>query len=323
MKLRTEIDLKPFERRIDYTDRLFMMGSCFAQNIGERVIRAKFRAVANPTGVLFNPLSIAQTLERLHTQRFVTAAELREAEWGYFHFDFHSSLSGATREATLEQINAAIVSGGEALREADCVVLTLGTAWVYEEAESGRVVANCHKQPQRVFRRRRASVAQIVEALSEALRSSLKDKHIILTISPIRHVADGLEENSLSKATLRLAVEQIVGAHENVHYFPSYEIMMDDLRDYRFYASDMVHPSAVAVDYIWEIFTQTALSAEAQQLMPQVLRVVRAAEHRAQNPTSEAHRRHCKAQLRAIAELPQLDWSEESRYFCGQLEKKL
>ncbi len=323
MKLRTEIDVKPFERSIDYSDGIFMIGSCFAQNIGERIKRAKFHATINPSGVLFNPLSICNTLQRLWQRHLIESSELEEEDWGWHHFDFHSSLSAPTREATCKRINDSIESASVALREASCVVITLGTAWVYESVESGRVVANCHKKPACRFLRRRASVEEIAEQLKWVIDGPLRGKHIILTISPIRHVADGLSENSLSKATLRLAVDQILSSCEGVDYFPSYEILMDDLRDYRFYAADLVHPSELAVDYIWDIFTQTALSERSKELMQRVLRVVKAAEHRPLNPSCEAHRKLCETQLRAIAELKGVDLSEESRYFCEQLEINL
>lgn len=324
MKLRTEIDIKPYERGIGYSDRLFMIGSCFAQNIGERAVRAKFSATVNPTGTLFNPLSICDTIERLYDTRLVEEAELHEGDQGWYHYDFHSSLNCDSRRATAASINRAIVEGGEALRAASSVVITLGTAWVYSrDGEMGAVVANCHKEPARNFTRRRATAHEIAERLTEVIDRCLAGRHIIVTISPIRHLADGLAENSLSKATLRLAVEMVLSQRAEVRYFPSYEIMMDDLRDYRFYCDDMTHPTPLAVEYIWDRFCEAALSDRARELMPRVMKVVRAAEHRALNPRSEAHRAHCEAQLRAIDQLGEVDFSKESAYFCEQLEINL
>ncbi len=322
MKLRSEIEIKPFEREIDYSSRLFMIGSCFAASIGERMLRAKFGVAVNPTGTLFNPLSICATLDRLHRGEGISAEQMQEGDLGWYHYDFHSSLNGESREVAVVRINEAITESGERLRAADCVVITLGTAWVYER--DGELVANCHKEPARNFTRRRVSVDEIAERLIETIDGALCDKRVLFTISPIRHLKDGLVENSLSKATLRMAVERVVEARgERVDYFPSFEIMMDDLRDYRFYADDLTHPSQMAVEYIWERFTQAAISPAAREVMQRVERVVRAAEHRPINPRSEAHRRHCEAQLKAIEQIEGVDFEKESRYFSEQLKINL
>ncbi len=315
MKLRTEIDIEQFNEKIDYSSRIFTIGSCFAQRIGAAMSRAKFRSTVNPTGTLFNPMSVCSSIERLSTKRFVAEEELREGDLGWYHLDFHSSLSAPTKHQTLQQINHAIERGHEAIRSADWVVITLGTSWVYRSIESGELVANCHKLPARYFRRERISVAEIVERLSKTIDNHLNNKNVILTVSPIRHIADGLSENSLSKATLRLAIDELEHTYNNIVYFPSYEILIDDLRDYRFYAQDMVHPSDVAVEYIWELFCEAALSSKAKELMPRVMKVVKAREHRPINPTSDAHKLLCQAQLRAIDQLSQVDMSEEKRYF--------
>lgn len=321
MKFRTEIDIDRWGRAIGYGDRLFMIGSCFAQSIGEALVRSKFRTAINPMGVLFNPLSVCGAIRRLSAQRHIEMSELREGALGWYHYDFHSSLNGATREEAFDNINEAIDRGGEALRRADWVVVTLGTAWVYHLVESGRVVGNCHREPARNFERRRLSVDAIVEELSAVIEGELSGKRVVLTLSPIRHVADGLAENSLSKATLRLAIEALREAFaDRVAYFPAYEIMMDDLRDYRFYASDMVHPSPMAVEYIYGRFCEVAIADEAKALMPSVMRVVKAVEHRPTSPHSEAHRQLCQAQLRAIEQLPEVDFGEEIAYFDGQLK---
>lgn len=320
MVFNTEIDIKPFEAKIEYRHRVFAIGSCFAQKIGERLTRAKFRCTTNPTGVLFNPDSICNTIERLSRAELIRSAELREGASGYCHYDFHSSLSAPSAEETLDNINSAIESGCEALSEADWVVITLGTAWVYEAAESGHTVANCHKEPARNFTRRRLSVAEIVDRLSAVIDKYLADKRLILTVSPIRHIADGMAENSLSKATLRLAIDEIVTARpERAYYFPSFEIMMDDLRDYRFYGEDMVHPSAVAVSYIWEKLCETALSPSTRDTLARVEQIVKAAEHRPTNPSSEAHRTFCRKSLQAIDSINEVDFSKERAYFKNYL----
>ncbi len=320
MRLRTEIEIKPFEEKIDYTTQIFTIGSCFAQSIGERMQRAKFRTCTNPTGTLFNPMSVCATIDRLSKKRLITEEELHKNDLGWYHLDFHSSLSAPTKEETLYNINRAIEVGHEAITNSDWMVITLGTSWIYQLAESNKLVANCHKLPARNFNRTKLTVDEIVATLSKTIEENLKNKKIILTVSPIRHIADGLSENSLSKATLRLAIDELNNRHPQTCYFPSYEILMDDLRDYRFYASDMVHPTDVAIDYIWELFCNAALSNRAKELLPRVMKIIKATEHRPINPTSDAHKTLCKAQLKAISELTEVEMSNESDYFSEQLK---
>jgi hypothetical protein len=248
------------------------VGSCFADRIAERLGQAKFRLTANPTGVLYNPFSIADMLED-------EPAGLAEAEW---------------------------------------VLVTFGTAWVYEE--EGRVVANCGKRPADVFTRRRLSVAQIVERFDGLMEGALRGKQIIFTLSPVRHLKDGFEENSLSKATLRLAIDEVVRKHPaNAQYFPAYEILNDDLRDYRFYGPDLAHPSTQAVDYIWEKFVAAALSPQTQKLLPKIDNIVRAAAHRPFDPATEEHalfRRGMFEKARLLAaDHPEIDMSGEMDFF--------
>ncbi len=317
MKFRTEIDIRPFETKIDYESRILAMGSCFVEAVGGRLAKSKFGATINPTGVLFNPASICRALERFERCEGITAEELREGAQGWFHYDFHSSLSDSDPAEALSKINRAVEVGHNALEASDWVIITLGTSWIYELSEGGEVVANCHKQPGSRFRRRRLSVAEVVEYLDGLLQGTLRSKRVILTLSPIRHVADGLSENSLSKATLRVAIEEIVERYANrVYYFPSFEILMDDLRDYRFYGDDLVHPSSTAVEYVWQSFCGAAISAEANDVMGRVMAIVRAAEHRPRNPQSESFGRFCEDQLRAISRLEGVvEMPSEREYF--------
>lgn len=194
------------------------------------------------------------------------------------------------------------------------MLLTFGTAWVYER--NGRPVANCHRQPASEFIRRRLTVEEIVAAFDLLFDGSLANKRILLTVSPVRHIGDGLAENALSKAILRVAAAEMEARHANVHYFPAYEIVTDDLRDYRFYADDLAHPAPQAVEYIWEKFTAAALDDEARHLLPEVEALVTAAHHRSRNPHSEAHREFCRKCLARIAALPaNIDFTEEKRDF--------
>ncbi len=314
MKLQTVVDINRYEQLIGYQSRVFAIGSCFADRVGERLRRAKLRVEVNPMGVLFNPVSICGAIERLVHSRFVAAEELQEgcgSQPPFYHFDMHSSLSRTTPEQTTEAINCAIERGHRAIVEADCVIITLGTAWVYELVESGAVVANCHKLPAREFRRRRLSVEEVVQQLERVVTGVLQGKHIIFTVSPIRHLADGLMENSVSKATLRLAVELLSERHTEVSYFPAYEILVDELRDYRFYDADMVHISPLAVEYVWERFVDVALTAEAREILPRVMQLIKATEHRAVNPQSEQHRHFIERLVNGMERLPEVDFSEE------------
>lgn len=321
MKFRTEIEVAPWSTPIEYSHHIVSLGSCFATNIAERLTERKFRVTASPTGILFNPLSIAAAVERMVEHRSVNAEELIESNGRWLSYAFHSSLSGSTPEEAATIMNEALERGREALDNADLLIVTLGTAWAYRLQSTGEVVANCHKQPSKEFRRELLSVGEVVEALEHIL--ALTHCRVAFTLSPVRHIGEGMEDNSLSKALLRVAIDEVVRRHtERVVYFPSFEIMMDDLRDYRFYADDLTHPTPMAIDYIAERFFDAALSKDAKRLMAKVEDVVRAAKHRPTNPTSDAHRRFCAAQLRAIAELEDIDFTEERGYFEQMLEKK-
>ena len=214
MKFRTEIDIAPLGVKIGYGNRILALGSCFAEHIAGRLAEARFRIVTNPTGILFNPLSIAAALRSYADEAPVQHSELDFDGELWFHYGFHGSLSAASPDEALAAMNAARKAGAEALRRADRVLLTLGTAWVYEH--NGQVVANCHRQPATEFVRRRLGVAEITGAFSALLAGPLAGKEVILTVSPVRHLGDGLEGNAVSKATLRLAAEELAAAHAAV-----------------------------------------------------------------------------------------------------------
>lgn len=316
MKFRTEIDIAPLHTRISYENRTLALGSCFAEQIGDRLARAKFRVTVNPTGILFNPLSIVEALRSYPTP--VGREELHCDGGRWFHFGFHGDFAAPTADEALQRMNAARRAGAEALDAADRVVLTLGTAWVYERG--GEVVANCHRQPATEFTRRRLTVEEVTGALAAAIEGPLAGREVILTVSPVRHLGDGLAGNAASKATLRLAAEQLTERYASVSYFPAYEILTDDLRDYRFYADDLVHPSPQAVAYIWEKFSAAALTPEAQALLPEVEAIAAAAAHRPRDPHSAAHRDFCRRMLERIAALPGVDFHAEAEYFRQCIE---
>lgn len=321
MKFRTEIGDISLKHKIDYGTKIFAVGSCFAQNIAARLIRAKFRVIESPTGILFNPASIARALTAFAERTEAEERRIIERGGYYVSLDSHSELMQPTKEGAAECYNRAIAEGHRALAEADCVIITLGTSWVYRHNTTGAIVANCHKLPQSEFTRYSLSVADICELFRPLLGTILQDKKIIFTVSPVRHISDGLAANSLSKATLRVAVAELCNQFENVDYFPAYEIVTDDLRDYRFYADDLVHPSNQAIEYIWNSFVASALTHEAQQLLPQVEKVVAAAAHRPLNADSQEYHTFCKRYFEQAKALSTIDFSSECAIFERYLEK--
>lgn len=260
MKLQTIVDIKPSEWKIGYEDKILLLGSCFSDEIGAQMQQRYMQVTCNPFGTLYNPLSIAQAINLQIFNSSNCKLPLVEHDGLWHSMAHHGSFSRPTKEEAEEAVNESIVAMQKALNEATVVIVTLGTAWVYEM--NGDVVGNCHKLPEKLFTRRRLSVEEIVAAWRPILEQ-YKDKHWIFTVSPIRHIKDGLHENQLSKATLLMAVEELgntenrVQNTERITYFPSYEILLDELRDYRFYADDLVHPSSLAVSYIWERFVDT------------------------------------------------------------------
>ena len=254
MKLQTIVDIKPSEWKIGYEDKILMLGSCFSDEIGEQMQQRYLNVTCNPFGTLYNPLSIAQAI---NLQSSISNLQLVYHEGLWHSMSHHGSFSRANQHEAKQAIRTSIETMQQALKEATVVIVTFGTAWVYEM--NGEIVGNCHKLPESCFTRRRLSIEEIVAAWRPIL-DRYPDKHWLFTVSPIRHIRDGLHENQLSKATLLQAIDQMVhGKWTNgkLHYFEAFEIMLDELRDYRFYADDLVHPSSLAVNYIWERFVDT------------------------------------------------------------------
>ncbi len=287
MLLQTPVHIAPAERPITYDDRLLFLGSCFADAVSACMATYYFRLTANPFGTLYNPLSIAQAMQLQEVPELV--------EWGglYHSMAHHGDFSSPSREQTYARCADSIRLMQSALAESTVVCVTFGTAWVYEmptnaNANANAIVANCHKMPASRFTRRRLSVEEIVAAWLPIL-SAYPDKHFIFTVSPIRHLKDGLHENQLSKATLLQAVDQIVNgkwSNRKLHYFESYEIMLDELRDYRFYAEDMIHPSDQAVRYIFQRFVDAYCSDATKADMQTLHQLYLDRQHRFLHPDS-------------------------------------
>ncbi|MBQ6580899.1 MAG: GSCFA domain-containing protein [Alistipes sp.] len=325
MQFRTTIELKPFDRRIDHSQPILSLGSCFASNVAERLSRAKFCVTSSPTGILFNPESIAATLDRFDAVArgdngaLPAAEDLAYGNERWFSYDFHSDFSATDATDALAAMQEAVRHGAQALKDAQVVIITFGTAFVFRNKQSGDVVTNCHKQPQALFQREMMSAEQIATRYISLMQGPLAGKQVIFTVSPVRHLADGLEHNSLSKATLRVAVDLIQKACPNAYYFPSYEIVMDELRDYRFYADDMTHPSRMAIDYIWERFGEVAFSDKTKALNERIERIVKASEHRPFNRNGQEYKAFCRTQREKISQLesehPSVCMAKEKEFF--------
>ena len=321
MQFRTTIDLRPFDKRIDHSQPILSLGSCFASNVAERLSRAKFCVTSSPTGILFNPESIAAMLDRFDAVArgdngaLPAAEDLSYGNERWFSFDFHSDFSATDANVALAAMQEAVKQGAQALKDARVVILTFGTAFVFRNKQSGDVVANCHKQPHSLFLREMMSAEQIAARYISLMQGPLAGKQVIFTVSPVRHLSDGLEQNSLSKATLRVAIDLIQKVCGNVDYFPSYEIVMDELRDYRFYADDMTHPSRMAIDYIWERFGEVAFSDKTKALNERIERIVKASEHRPFNRSGQEYKAFCRTQREKIMQL-------ESEHPCVCMAKE-
>jgi len=304
------------------------MGSCFSENMGQKLIDQKFNVDMNPFGILYNPESIGNSLRILLEKSVFTEADLFQDQGLWNSFSHHSRFSDTNPEVALEKINSRIQSSHNFLKKADFLMITLGTSWIYKLINSGQVVANCHKVSAAQFDRYRLKVNEIVdtyEALLEKLWAFNPNLKVIFTVSPIRHLKDGAIENQLSKSTLLLAIDHLISkfGDRGCYYFPSYEIMMDELRDYRFYAEDMIHLSPLAINYIFERFTKSMFTVESMEIATEVLKVRKAMEHRPVNPQTAEFRKFINSSLVQIGQLsqrlPYLDFTLEREYFENKM----
>lgn len=290
MNFKTEIKLPNYPFSISHQDSLVIFGSCFSENIGAKLKENKFDVNVNPYGILFNPISVTKAIEECIDDKQYTESDLKENNEIHFSFNHHSKFSGLDKQQVLDSINNSIAKANSYLTSAKVLIITFGTAWVYRLKDTNEVVANCYKLPNSLFVKELLSVNEITEEVSKtikklkAINPSLK---IITTISPVRHWKDGVVENQQSKATLHLALKKINESFDDSVYFPSNEIMLDELRDYRFYANDMLHPSELAIDYIWEKFTDSFFSKETKELNKRIAQINREKNHKPFNPESK------------------------------------
>ncbi|MBT0606680.1 GSCFA domain-containing protein [Aequorivita echinoideorum] len=296
MKLQTEIPLKPEEDHIDYSSKIVLLGSCFSENIGAKFDWFKFQNLQNPFGIIFNPVSIENLIARAIANENFSEKDIFEHNGIWKCFETHSELASLDKAEFLQKLNNALLELRNWLYSATHIIFTFGTSWVYREIKENEIVANCHKLPQKNFKKELLSI----EAISKSLQtifdkiSAINPKATIInTVSPVRHIKDGFVENSLSKAHLLSALHetthQLSTKNHQLKYFPSYEIMMDELRDYRFYSEDMLHPNKTAVEIIWQKFSKVWIASETEALQKEIASIQNGLKHKPFNPESAEH----------------------------------
>ena len=295
MNFTTKIPITQNANPIDYNSKIVSFGSCFAENMGDKLLYYKFQTQVNPFGIIFNPFSIEKLIERVVLQRYFTKDDIFFFNERWHCYEVHSELSDADSEVFLSKLNQILLDTQKQLQQATHIIITYGTSWVYRHIETNAIVANCHKVPQKQFSKELLSIDSIQKSIQNtvSLIATLNPKcNFIFTVSPVRHLKDGFVENQVSKAHLIAAIYATTNTkQQTLNYFPSYEIMMDELRDYRFYADDMMHPSPMAIDYIWERFAATQIDASAITTMELVQTIQKGLAHRPFNPNSESHQK--------------------------------
>ncbi len=304
MKFRTEFNALRESFEIDYSSKLFFIGSCFSTAMFSELKKRGFKYMsANPFGVSFHPVSIANTLNTIIGQKEIKKEEFFENQGIFRHWDFSSRIFDKDLKTTVYELNKNIKSQHVFLKTADVVFITLGTAWVYELVENKKIVANCHKMPSSLFNKRLLEIAEIKETLLFFLKNLQEinpQVKVIFTISPIRHIKNGMIENQRSKALLLVAVHEIVQSLKKCFYFPSYELLMDDLRDYRYYEKDMLHPNEQATEYIWQKFKETYFSEDTYKKIKQVEKIGKALKHRFEITEIDENKKKIEDQLQEL-----------------------
>lgn len=295
MKLQTQIPFKKQHSKnlISYESDILLLGSCFAEHIGEKLQYHKLKNLSNPFGILFHPFGIKNLIFNSVNERVFSEEDIffHNEQWSSFHV--HSRLNSINKEDLLKNLNKQSQLTFKYLKESSHIIITFGTAWVYRHLKSNEIVANCHKVPQKEFTKELLTVEQIVNFLKDTIdliRKQNPSCNFIFTVSPVRHLKDGFVENTLSKAHLITAIHKILENKGNCFYFPSFEILMDELRDYRFYNEDMLHPNPVAINYVWEKFQQVWFTDDAVSFSKRIDAVQKSLEHKPFNPKTDAHK---------------------------------
>ncbi len=325
MKLHTETSLCR-EDEIKHDHRILSLGSCFAERIGERLNTLKFKVTANPMGTLYNPEALANIISRALQDKPFDTKDGYEHHGMWHNLELGSRCSQLSQEALLKHAQEALTTLSQQLRQADVLIITWGTSWVYRHIARDLVVGNCNQISTKEFHRYRLSNEAIISrwtSLLEELKIHNPKLRIILTVSPVRHLKDGSHGNQLSKATLLLACEHLCNSFDHLHYFPAYELLLDDLRDYRFYAEDMVHPSLPAVNYIFEAFAKCYFSSDTLDLIKQIETISKSVAHRPFHPNNPKHQLFLKQQLQQVYQLqqtyPNVDWEKEIAFFKKEI----
>lgn len=322
MEFRTALNNFSSKFKIEGKDKLFFIGSCFTENIGNQLQRLKFESVINPFGIVYNPISISNSLELLLQNKLFSERDLFEHQGAWHSFDFHSRFSDVNREKCLEKINQSITCASVALKSTNILFITFGSAHVYHLKSHNKLVANCHKLPANYFNKSFIDFNQtlnIYKSLFEKLKEQNPNLKIIITLSPVRYLSDGFAENQKSKALLTLLCHALKDNFEIVDYYPAFEIMMDDLRDYRFYTDDMIHPNHLAINYIFDYFSTVYFEKETLLMIQEIAKIKKAMEHKVFLNESEAYKIHCRKMILQIESLQKkysfLDFSAEKAFF--------
>ena len=319
MKFRTKIEIQEFNAKIEYNSSLFFIGSCFSTNIGNESARSGLNTLINPFGTTYNPASIVKILKLIDKGENIESADVRKVGDKWCSMMHNSEFNSDTQEELRVETEKSIREAKSFLQSTSHIFVTLGTAWIYEEKESGRCVNNCHKISDREFVRRKLSVKEIVDDFSQLIENAqiLKGKKIVFTVSPIRHIKDSLIGNSVSKATLITAINELCEKFESqVSYFPAYEIMMDDLRDYRFYNDDLIHVSPLAIDYIFTHFKDTYFADRTFDFSSKMVKISQAMEHRVLNKDSDEYIKFRKLMLDRLISI-------QKEFILANLEEKM
>lgn len=308
MKLQTQIDIPQEKPKIDYSSSVLLLGSCFSENIGGRFAYYQFQELQNPLGILFHPFAIEKFLQRVVKQEEFTGKDVFQYQEIYSCFEAHSRMNALSEDEILKNLSSALQETFLFLKKSSHVVITLGTSWIYKHGEQNKYVANCHKIPQKSFHKELSSIAELEKSIQtsvEYIRQLNPDCQFVFTVSPVRHAKDGFVESTRSKSHLITAIHQVLEGENRLKYFPSYEIMMDELRDYRFYAEDLLHPNKIAIHYIWERFKETWLAEETLPVMKQVEQIRQGLSHRPFNPNSTVHQKFQQKLQQQIEQLQQ------------------
>jgi hypothetical protein len=329
MEFRTSVHIEDSNFKLNHNKKSLLLGSCFTDNVGKKLKYYKFPSIINPFGVLYNPISVKNALEILMGEKSLEKEDLIKHNNNWISFYHGTGFSGPEKDIVFRYIKESVKESSDWLMDSDLLTITFGTSWAYRLKENGMVVANCHKLPaknfERIFLRSDYIVDNYTELIKDIYQFNPKIK-IVFTISPVRHLKDGLIENQKSKSNLVMSVHKLLDRFPEIEYFPSYEIMMDELRDYRFFAEDMTHIGSTGINYIWERFAETYIKKSSFKLMEKVEKIQKAKEHKPFRPESIEYHNFLKKQIEKVQQLkdkhPSLNLDEELDFFTKRLESR-